>query len=178
MSRVRLVPVIFIIIITLSVLFGSFVAYRHFKLVGPLQSKLESIAGVKVAQIDTGNPSQIVVQLGPVNKLQNQDLQTTYDTITNKISGIFGSTTKLQIQDNRNAELSSTYENLYPILAQGIHNGNYIQMIPAYEQKANQAGIHAHVTMDLQNIYVQLWKGSYYLYKVIPYNITQGGGTP
>ena len=178
MSRVRLVPVIFIIIITLSVLFGAFVAYRHFKLVGPLQSQLDSIAGVKAAQIDTGNPSQVVIKLGPVDKLQNQDLQTTYDAIQNKISGIFGSANNLKIQDNRDAALQTTYENLQPILAEGIRQGDYIQMIPDYEKAASQDGVHARVTMDLHNIYVQLWKGNHYLYDVVQYNLAQGGGTP
>jgi len=165
---------------TLSVLFGAFVAYRHFKLVGPLQSELQSIPGVQMAQIETGNPSQVKIKLGPVDKLANQDLQSTYVKIVGMISGVFSGTNNLDIVDNQNQELTSAYEiNLRPILLEGIAKGNFVEMIASVEQKAGQEGIQARVTVDVHNIYVQLSKGSNYLYDVFQYTtIRQGGGTP
>ena len=179
MSRIRLVPVVFILIMTLSVLFGAFVAYRQFKLVGPLQNELQAIPGVQTAQVETGNPSLVKIKLGPVPKLANQDLQSTYVKIVGIISGVFSGTNNLDIVDNQDQELTSAYESFQPILLEGIAKGNFVEMIAAVEQKASQAGIQARVTMDVHNIYIQLSKGNHYLYDVFQYTtLRQGGGTP
>lgn len=165
---------------TLSVLFGAFVAYRQFKLVGPLQNELQAIPGVQMAQVETGNPSQVKIKLGPVTKLANQDLQSTYVKIVGIISGVFNGTNNLDIVDNQDQELTSAYElDLRPILLEGVAKGNFVEMIAAVEQKASQAGIQARVTMDVHNIYIQLSKGNHYLYDVFQYTtLRQGGGTP
>ncbi|MCF8563797.1 hypothetical protein LLE49_03465 [Alicyclobacillus tolerans] len=176
MSRVRLVPLIFVMLLTLSVLFGGWQAYYHFKLVGPLQTQLDSIQGVTTVDVVAGNPGRIKVHLGPVKTLVNQDLQSTYLKIMSTVSGSFSGSDSVTLLDNRNQELQSAYENLFPIVAEGVSKGNYTEMISQVENQAAKQGITARITMDEHNIYIQFSKGSHYLYDVYPYTLRPGGG--
>lgn len=170
MSRIRLVPMIFIVLISLGILFAGWQAYKRFNLVNPLKSELQAVTGVKTVDVNVGNPSVIKIKLGPVD-----DLQTTYDSIENTVSGALGSSGSLRIVDNRDKTLQNVYEDLSPYLYQGIANGSYVEMIAQVEQKAQKAGIDAKITMDKTSVYVQMTHGDHYLYDVLP--LHQGGAS-
>lgn len=168
MSRIRLVPMIFIVLVSLGILFAGWQAYKRFNLVNPLKSELQAVTGVKTVDVNVGNPSVIKVKLGPVD-----DLETTYISIVNTVSGALGNSPSLKIVDNRDKALVDTYENLFPYLYQGINNGTYVEMISQFEQRASKAGVQAKVTMDAHSVYVQMTHGDHYLYDVLP--LHQGG---
>ncbi|WAH35152.1 hypothetical protein [Alicyclobacillus dauci] len=176
MSRVRLVPIVLIAILALAMLFGGWQAYQHFNLLNPLKKNLQSVQGVQTVNIATGSPDEVTIHLGPFNKLENGDLQQTYHAIANEVSTRLGSGVKLNLSDDHGAQLTQVYEgDYYPILAQGKDKGNYTDMISQVSSLAKKQGIQARITMDEQYIYVQLAKGSHYLYDVIPYSTHQGG---
>ncbi|MCL6453789.1 MAG: hypothetical protein K6T78_09300 [Alicyclobacillus sp.] len=170
MSRIRLIPMIFIALVCLGILISGWQAYKRFNMVQPLKAQLEAVAGVKNVVVDVGNPSTIQVKLGPV-----KDLQTTYDSILTKVDGQLGGTGAITLVDNRDSTLTAAWESLSPILYEGLRKGNYTEMISAFDTKAAKEGIRAAVTMDTRNVYVQLSKGSHYLYTVEPYSLNQGG---
>jgi hypothetical protein len=172
MSRIRLVPVIFILVISLAILFAGWQAYRRFNLVNPLKSELQQVTGVKSVQIETGNPSVIDIQLNPV-----KDLQTTYIEISHVVAGTLGGQVDVNLLDNKDDELTSAMEDDQLILNDGLAKGNYIEMVASAEQKAAKQNIDARITMDEHNIYVQLTKGNHYLYKVEKYTMHQGGAS-
>ncbi|MCL6515515.1 hypothetical protein [Alicyclobacillus sp.] len=172
MLRIRLVPVIFIVIISLAILFGGWRAYQHLNVVGPLQENLQKVAGVEAVEVEAGNPTVIRVQLGPVD-----DLQTAYDHLVETVSGTFAGTDRLLIEDRRDAQLVSAYEAITPILMEGLASGRYREMISGVADEAKHLGVGARVTMDEHNVYIQLQHGDRYLYKVLPYTLRQGGGT-
>ncbi len=174
MTRIRLVPVIVIALISFVVLSGGWWAYRQYNVVNPLKDSLGHISGVQNVQVDTGNPYVITIKLGRVS-----DLQSTYQTILKAVSSVLGDplSVTVNIQDNRNQVLNNAYEALQPILAEGIAQGSYTEMISKAQQTAQQLHVDARITMDDQNIYLQLEQGSHYLYYVRPYTTPgQGGG--
>ncbi|GEO27101.1 hypothetical protein AAC03nite_28860 [Alicyclobacillus acidoterrestris] len=177
MSRVRLVPIVLIAIVALAVLFGGWQAYQHFNLLGPLKKNLQQVKGVQTVDILTGSPDVVQIQLGPFSKLKNGDLQQTYDDITNQVSSRLGSGVKLRLSDDRNGTLSQALESYTPVLLEGIQKGNYREMIAQVTQMAKQQHIQCRITMDAQlNTYIQLEKGSHYLYTVMPYPPMHQGG--
>lgn len=172
MSRIRLVPVIFILVITLAILFAGWQAYQRFNLVNPIKSDLRQVTGVQSVQVDTGNPGTIRIQLGAV-----KDLQKTYKDISHVVSGSLGGSENVVILDHHNDALASALEDFQPILQQGLAKGNYTEMIASVEQKAAKQNINARITMDEHNVYVQLAEDNHYLYIVMINTVHQGGAT-
>lgn len=175
MSRVRLVPIFLVAIVVLCVLFGGWQAYQHFNLLNPLKKNLQQVSGVQTVAILTGSPDVVQVHLGPFSKLENGDLQQTYQDIASQIETRLGSGVSVQLTDHHDALLTDTFESFQPYLRQGLAKQNYLQMISQLSQMAQRKHVNARITMDGQNVYIQLAKGSHYLYQVIPYGTHQGG---
>lgn len=171
MSRIRLVPMIFIMLVSLAVLFGGWQAYQRFNLINPLKTELQTIQGVQSVHVVGSNPGVITVQLGQV-----KDLQTTYDALSQTITETLGSSQPVKILDHRNSILIQDEESLSPIILEGLAKGNYVEMILQVQQTAAKLGVQARVTMDSHNVYVQLEKGAYYLYDVQAYHLPGTGG--
>ncbi|GMA48733.1 hypothetical protein GCM10025857_00900 [Alicyclobacillus contaminans] len=174
MTRIRLIPVVVIALVSLLVLFGGWWAYRKYNVINPLTESLQHVTGVESVQVNPSSPSSISIQLGPVT-----DLQTTYQTISRAVEQVFGSgsSVAMTLEDHRDAALTNIYEtDMAPILAEAIQKGEYTQMVAMIQQKAKQLHVTAKVSMDDQNIYLQLQQGSYYLYHVRRYSALQQGG--
>lgn len=176
MSRVRLIPIVIIVLITLAILVAGYQTYRHLNFINPLQTKIEQNSAVKSVQIASGTPAVIHISLKSVQKLDKHDLQTTYHNLTTLIQDTTDSNVKLDIVDNRDTALSQDYEQMQPILYQGIRNGTYLQMISQIKQQSTKLNIQSQITMDAHNVYVELWDSpTHYLYDVISYQVSQGG---
>ncbi|QSO53485.1 hypothetical protein JZ785_06425 [Alicyclobacillus curvatus] len=170
MSRIRLVPMLLILIVSLAVFFAGWQVYKRYNLVDPLKTDLQTVSGVQNVDVIVGNPTVIRVKLGAV-----EDLQTTYDSIAEAVTGSVNAGSSIVILDNKDKALQQTYENLNPVILEGVHKGNYQEMITSFEKAAAAQGIKAKITMDAHNIYVQLQQGSHYLYDVWQYNTLQQG---
>lgn len=172
MSRIRLVPVILIALISLGVLVAGWYTYQRVNVVNPLKTGLQSVSGVQSVQVQTGNPDVVEVRLGKV-----KDLQTTYSSISRITTSTLGSSVDVRLQDNRDDELTTAEQQSFkPFLYEAVAKGNFPEMFNTVRQNAAKMNIDARVTMDDHNIYVQLIKDSHYLYDVLPYTIHQGGG--
>lgn len=172
MSRIRLVPVIFILVISLAILFAGWQAYQRFNLVNPLKSDLQKIQGVQSVQVDSGSSNTIAIHLAGV-----QDLQTTYTDISKTVAGSMGSSENVTLLDNKGEELTRIWEELNLGVFQGIAQGNYTEMVSSVEQSAKKQNIDARITMDQHHVYVQMAKGSHDLYEVIDITLHQGGAS-
>lgn len=176
LSRVRLVPIFLVAMVVLAVLFGGWQAYQHFNLLNPLKRNLQQVSGVQTVSILTGSPDVVQVQLGPFNKLDKGDLQRTYHDISNQVESRLGTGVTLRLADKHGGSLVQTFEvSFEPVLIEGKAKQNYTEMISNVKALAKTDGIRARITMDSQSIYVQLEKGSDYLYRVMPYTTNQGG---
>ncbi len=176
MARIRLIPIFFIVVVTLAALIGGWQAYQHFNLLNPLESKLKQIPGVQSLTISAGS-NHVTIQLDSGSRLQNDDLQSTYDKIVTLTEDTLGSNVSITLLDHQNWDLTNAYESYKPSLFEGITKGNYMEMIANIVERAKSDHISARITMDKHYIFIQLSKGNYYLYDVVPYSLYQGGGS-
>lgn len=166
MSKIRIIPTIFALILTLAVLFGGLQIYRNYALIRPLEWQLRHIPSVESAQIQTTSSGPVaLVQLGRVT-----DLQTAYKQIANDVYNTFGSPIGIVLKDRRSPALVAADEELGPILLQGLTQGAYVPMIQQFDRAAAKRHIVARVTMDARNVFVQMSQGSHYLYDILPYS--------
>lgn len=181
MSRIRVIPTLIVMVTALVVFFGGWLMYRNFGLVRPLERELSSTAPVQNVKVVVNNQTREV----QVTVKKIPDLMTTYTAIKDKVSFTLGSDVKVTIMDHRSKELTDLYQNYQPLIFEGIAKGSYTSMIDSLKNRAEKDGIsNARITMDKNNIYIQLEKGSDYLYEVLPYrelmkpsNNGQGGNS-
>ncbi len=171
MSRIRLLPTISGLILTFILLFGGYQVYRNMEVVQPLQTELKQIHAVTSARVVTiaQNPT-VIVNLGKIS-----DLQSTYSQIQNVIANSMGGAVPIVISDKRSAALKDSYEAMQPILFQGIAHGNYVSMINEFEKACQARHIKCKVSMNSQDIFVQLVQKNAYLYDIVPYSIKSAG---
>jgi len=163
MTRIRFVPILVTAIVTLLVLFGGWEYYQKFNVVDPLTQQLNKIHGVKSSNVVAGTPNVVSVTLGNV-----PDLQTTYKNIEQMAQTSLHGSLQIRISGTPDARLKQEYEDIMPTVMQGMANGNYSEMIQGVTKMTQQAGITSHVTMDSQDIFLQMSDGSKNLYSVIP----------
>lgn len=172
MSRIRIVPALSALILTFAVLFGGLQVYRTYGVVNPLVVHLTKISAVQDASISmTGTTPTVTIALGPV-----ADLQTTYMEIQNQIQSTLGQPVTVTLKDRRTQALRTLYESLQPILRQGIAHGTYVAMVSQLQKAAAAKGVKAVVTMNLQDIFVQLQTKTGYLYDIIQFPVKAIGG--
>jgi hypothetical protein len=172
MSRIRIVPTIVAMLVTLVLLFGGWIAYRNFGLVHPVEQELMSISNVEQVNVTVSTQNRVV----KIKLSQVKDLQTTFHSIRNVVTQSLGNDTQIEVLDNRNEDLTELYQSLQPILFEGLHKGTYSEMIQAITNRSKQAGVNARVTMDMNNLYIQLSKDQNYLYDIVPYSNSQKQG--
>jgi hypothetical protein len=166
LSRIRVLPTLVIAVTALIVFFGGWIMYRNYGLIRPLERDLSNMTPVQHVDVVVNNHTkEIRVTLKRVS-----DLMTAYQSVREKVANSLGADVNLVILDNRSKELSDFYQNDQPLIFESIAKGNYTSMIDALKRHAEKAGITARVTMDKNNIYIQLEKGANYLYEVVPYH--------
>ena len=167
MSRIRILPTLSALILTFAILFGGYQVYRNYDVVQPLEKQLLHIHAVEAAHIImTGQTPTVYIRLGYV-----PDLQTTYLNIQNDVSANIDGPVNIELKDRRNALLLSVYQTVQPILSQGIALGYYLNMISQIQAACAKQHIESKVTMNTQDIFIQLRAGSAYLYDIVPYTI-------
>ncbi len=163
LSRIRILPTVTALILTFAVLFGGFQFYRTYALIRPLELSLQQVPFVQSATVVTSGASpQVDVSLGRV-----KDLQTTYDQIERRMTAVLGGPATVALTDRRTPQLTSVYESLAPILYQGMAHGDYETMIANFTKAARARGVAARVTMNVNDVFVQLETSAGYLYDVI-----------
>ncbi len=171
LSRIRILPTVTALILTFAVLFGGLQIYRTYEVVQPLESQLAKIPAVQSVQVATGAQSPtVVIALAKV-----PDLQTTYTQIETEVSNSLGGPMNINLKDRRTPALASAYEAMQPILRQGIAHGDYVTMISQLEHAAAGKQMTCVVTMNSQDIFIQLAQKSNYLYGIVPYTIMASG---
>lgn|GEM_PF-3980231 len=171
LSRIRILPAITALILTFAVLFGGLQVYRTYEVVQPLESQLAKIPAVQSVHVATGAQTPtITITLGKV-----PDLQNTYTLIESEVTSILGGPMNIVLKDHRTPALAAAYESMQQILFQGIAHGSYVTMISQLEQAAAKAHITCRVSMNNQDIFIQMAQKGAYLYGIVPYTIKASG---
>lgn len=171
MSKIRLLPAISALVITFALLFGGYQFYRNMEVFQPLQDHLSKVQYVLQAKVENANQSpSVAIKLGKV-----KDLQSTYEAIQNTITSTIGYALPVTIVDTRNLALENFYEDMQPILFQGIAQGDYVNMISLLEAQSRKQHINSKITMNSQDIFIQLSKQNAYLYDIVSYSQNGSG---
>ena len=171
LSRIRILPTVTALILTFAVLFGGLQIYRTYEIVQPLESQLAKIPAVQSVQVAAGAQSPTVtIALAKV-----PDLQTTYTQIESEVANSLGGSMNIVLKDHRTPALATAYEAMQPILREGMAHGDYVAMVSQLERAATKKHMICLVTMNSQDIFIQLSQKSNYLYRIVPYTIKASG---
>jgi hypothetical protein len=172
MSRIRIVPAIVAFFVTLALLFGGWAVYRNYGLVHPVEQDLLHIYNVTHADVIVNNQNRSV----KVEVSEVKDLQSTYTKLRQIVDQSLGADTQIDVTDSRSSELTELYQTYQPILFEGIHKGNYVEMIQSIVGKAKQSGVNAKITMDKNHVFIQLSKDNKQLDEIVTYSNQQQQG--
>ncbi|WP_018133297.1 hypothetical protein [Effusibacillus pohliae] len=166
MSRIRLLPTLLFFAAALTLLFGGWILYRDYGLVRPLKNELTGTRQVSDVEVKLNGPYKTIeVSLNKV-----PDLQTAYHSIKTTIGETLAPDVTIKLVDRRTPELESLFQSYQPMIYEGIAKGSFTDMIEKVQERGAKDGLdRAMVTMDHDNLYIQLEKGDRYLYEVIPY---------
>lgn len=174
MPKIRIVPTLVILFVAVVVLFGGWMGYRDFGLVGPVEKQLQKNSSVATVSVQvSGMDRKVRVTLKDIS-----DLQTTYSAILSTVHHEMGAQTQLVIEDNRSEELSRLYRSYQPMIYEGLAKADYTNMITDVQKMAQQDGLkNVRITMDDRYLYIQMQQGQAYLYDVISYHDSSALGS-
>lgn len=162
--KIGLVALIALLVLTL-LLFAHYL-WETQGIHKPLLNSIKSIGGVNTVVIEKERRNLLVnVELGPVD-----NFPLAYKQIEDNVrKNLSKDSYKLEIKDNRNDELTSSFLSLSSYIQEGIQTGKYSLMEEQISSQTKALGLdHSYVLVDAENIYLQLHLKDNYLYEVIP----------
>lgn len=151
--KIRLVPVILSLIITLLVLFGGWWVYESVHIKQPIGALLDKAAHVTDYSIEV-RPNHITVEVQVdaaftlkghyIDLLEQIKEATRHQNVT------------LTLKDEPDEVLLARWNELYFTLAEGIHTRNYRTMLDRLEEVAQEETVRLQVAMDREHLYVFL----------------------
>ena len=159
----RISVIILTACLALGILTGGMWAYRKYSIQRPFIEKISNLPNVTRVEFkaDTTDPL-LKVELGSMG-----DLAFSISQLKQIVKNDFKGKVELHIVDQRDEILSESMFYIYEALA----NGNYIQMYSNVGKLIDNFGVDQwKIKMDNQYIYLEIFKGSNYLYEVIPRN--------
>lgn len=132
----------------------------------PLRGFLEAnphVADYKISE--TGGKIDISVKLK-----EGEDLGAAYRDLMDGLQAISGGrSVELSIADNRDALLMNVYHEMHFAIEEAIMQGDFTMMNARLTATAERHGIQKFgVSVDRDNVYVQLEKDGHHLYQVVP----------
>lgn len=153
--------------VTLLLLFGAQLLYARQTFAQPLNAALRSTPGVMGQPVvaSDGLGLAVHVRLGLV-----PDLETTYLQLLHAADHAAGGRQViLTVKDNASQQLIDDYIALTTILDQGRATGQYVAMRDQFQAAATRMHLtSADLTLDGQQMYVELVSGKNYLYRILP----------
>ncbi|MDI3309993.1 MAG: hypothetical protein QJR05_00960 [Thermoanaerobacterium sp.] len=170
-SKLKWQVVIVTVTLVLGVLLGGFNLYQNRILPEKISNDIKSSNNVQSADVSIGNSGYTAnIKLKKVD-----NLMTAYKDIE-KIVEKYPVKVDIKIVDNPNDKLNNLfYEDQFAIY-QAIQNGDYIDMSKIIDKNGIEKGAKTNVYIDGSNIYLSIYDGQNYLYKIIPRN-TKGDVT-
>lgn len=174
-SEFRIITAVISLIVTLVILLGGYNLYNKYMVEKPLTTQLVALPTVKSAEIKKVDKEYLIqLQLEQVGNIQDSYTQIE-STIKSKIKN---DKYKIEIQDSGSKELSHFYNELQPVIYQGLSGRQYLWLDEQIKERSSDKGIKSRLYVDDQRVYLQLEDKDSYLYKTFAIAKTQtsGGG--
>lgn len=172
-SEFKIITAIISLFITLAILLGGYNLYNKYMVEKPLTARLTVLPNVKSAKISKVDKEYLIqLQLKQVDNIQDS-----YNQIESTINGkIKNDKYKIEIQDAGSKELSQFYNDLQPVLYQGLSGQQYLWLDEQIKERSSNKGIESRLYVDDKRVYLQLEDADSYLYKTFDIAQTQNSG--
>jgi len=174
-SEFKIITAVISLFVTLAILLGGYNLYNKYMVEKPLTTQLAALPAVKSVKITKVDKEYLIqVELEQVDNIQDS-----YNQIESTINGkIKNVKCKIEIQDAGSKELSHFYNELQPVLYQGLSEQQYLWLDEQIKERSGDKGIESRLYVDDKRVYLQLEDADSYLYKTfdIAQTQTNGGG--
>lgn len=163
---IRVYVVIAAVFVTLAVLLAVQFMYQKYNVEQPLfklysQTKLVK----KVPTIEQKGTTVNVI----LDVAKTDNLRQAYRDLSDYTEQIIGDTKfTIVLKDNRNAALEDVFYQSQFVIYEALVKGDFTKMADVVQQNAVKAGATSKVFIDNDYVYVEILKGSNYLYEIIP----------
>lgn len=164
-NKIEFKIVVLVVVVSCLVIFTGQFLYQRLYVNNPLTKELKQLPEVTNLEIEENNHNaHITITLGKVKNLEKSYLE-----INKVVEKREGRLAKLEIIDNPNSLLEDIYREMNFSIQEGIVTGNFAEMYLKLESFAQERGLKEwSVSMDQNNIYLQMQEKDHYLYRVIP----------
>ncbi|SDB96958.1 MULTISPECIES: hypothetical protein [unclassified Candidatus Frackibacter] len=162
---VKVELVVIVLIISLGLFFGTQYYLNNYRLENSLTEKLTVINGVEKVKIEDANKGkEINLTLVAVD-----DLQKTYQQINEVLINSIGKNNySVKLNNSNNEKLNSLYRRMHLSIYESMMTGEFTKMASRLDTISNKLRVKkAEVSVDQNNIYLQLSDNQDYFYKVI-----------
>ncbi|WP_026485851.1 hypothetical protein [Caldanaerobius polysaccharolyticus] len=159
-------------VLTLLILAGGFKAYQGVYNNRTIED-VKQIHGVLDASIEKSGDSYTVwVKIGKVSNFKD-----VYTKARDVIKARYGKY-NIKVVDNRDSVLENIYYGIHFAIYEAAVEGNFLDMKREVDKELANNNLDSYkIFVDDYNVYVQLIKGSKYLYEIVPRQ-TQKTGAP
>lgn len=139
--------------------------FQKYSVERPLIKEITAVDGVQEVLIKQDTKKMILEV-----KLQNiEGFPKTYNVINSLISAEQKSDLQIRLLDKRDEKLAQLWNQSQFIIYEAIVKGNYTAMSAKINSLMEQAKLDRwEISMDAQNIYLELHAGNNYLYEIVP----------
>ncbi|MEW4370259.1 hypothetical protein [Paenibacillus kandeliae] len=172
--KLRALPVIITVVVSIALLFGGWFTYRQLTLHNPLMNIVNSYPGVNSAQVSI-NQKEVALKL---DLKPETDLGSLVQTLNKQSADIIGARTlKLEVIDHSDDTLNQIWENAMFPISQAMANRQYTDIPKTLQRIASSNnGITAKAEMDDRNVYVSLSNGKASKFLILPLGAQATGG--
>lgn len=162
--KLRLLPVVLSVLVSATLLFGGYFAYRTLAMESPLQKVVSGISGVELVSMDlSGSDARMELKLAP-----GTNLREVYSKIQTEGRTTLGTKElKLKVVNDPSPRLEQWWSSALFEVAQAMETKQYAQ-IPKTLQAQGSDGIKASTEMDDKYVYVTLSDGTTSKYVMLP----------
>jgi len=151
-------------VVTLGVAMAGYSLYNRYLVEKPVQEEMSRVPGVQEVEINRENHKVTVT----VTLEDMEDFAPSYRDVDKLAKERFGEGNySLEIKDTRNQELEEVYRGLQLYLYQGIANNSFLWLNQEINKVAREHQLKYKLSVDEDNLYLQLHKQGHYLYEVI-----------
>lgn len=175
LQNMRWPVVVAVMAATLAVLFGAGYVVKSRTVEEPLKAVYAKSAALETSAVERqGDAYVITMKFKDVPDFANayNDLRTETQKLLRE------SPFTMQVQDQRNDQLESSFRRINLYVQEALATGQFSAMADKVEAEAAKAGVTARLEVDQDRVYVQMHDGGAYLYSVSDRNVGQQAEKP
>jgi len=160
----RIAIAILSVVLTVTILFGGYSAYKVYAIEKPVKSQLSSLQPITEVSMARENKTyEINVKLKSVDNLQSA-----YSNVERVLNQRFPENAyDLQVIDNSNEKLDDLYSELQPAVQQAAAQSEFVWLDEQLSEKCSQVELKYELWVDEKKIYIQIHDEDHYLYRII-----------